>query len=91
MKAIINVKTETAVKRDAQRVAGELGLSLSAVINAYLRQFVRNREVAFSLTSRMSPELETLLGSVETDIQRKRNMSKTMSSAADLKKHLSSL
>ncbi|MBI4118716.1 MAG: type II toxin-antitoxin system RelB/DinJ family antitoxin, partial [Parcubacteria group bacterium] len=48
MKTVINIKTDKDVKKNAQGVAEELGLSLSAVINAYLRQFVRNKEIHFT-------------------------------------------
>lgn len=91
MKTVINVKTDKEVKKDAQKVAGDLGLSLSAVINAYLKQFVRNKEVYFSLIPRMSPELEKLLGKIEGDIEKKRNISPSISSERELKNYLSSL
>lgn len=41
MNSVINIKVEPKIKRQAQNVASSLGLSLSGVINAYLRQFVR--------------------------------------------------
>jgi len=91
MKTVINVKTDKEVKENAQKVAGDLGLSLSAVINAYLKQFVRNKEVYFGLVPRMSPELEKLLGKIEDDIKNKRNLSPAISSEKDLKNYLSSL
>ena len=47
MKVIINIKTEKEVKENAQRLAKELGLSLSDVLNASLRNFIRTREVYF--------------------------------------------
>lgn len=46
--AVINIKIDPKVKREAQAVAERLGFSLSAVINAYLRALVRTRTVAFS-------------------------------------------
>ena len=91
MKTVINIKTDKEVKKNAQKVAAALGFSLSAVINAYLRQFIRNKEVYFGLIPRMSPELEKLLGKIETDIQKRRNISPAFSSQRELKKHLSSL
>lgn len=91
MKALINIKTDKEVKKDAQKIAGNLGLSLSAIINAYLKQFVRNKEVYFSIVSKMTPELEKLLGSTETDIKNKRNLSKSISSKKELELYLSSL
>lgn len=90
MKTVINIKTEAEIKESAQALAERLGLSLSAVLNAYLRQFIRNREAYFTLAPRMSPELEDLLGRIEFDIQRNRNLSPEISSAGEVKRHFSS-
>jgi len=57
MKTVINIKTDKEVKKNAKKVAEDLGFSLSAVINAYLKQFVRNKEVYFGLVPQMSSEL----------------------------------
>lgn len=46
--AIVNVKVEPEIKRKAQEVADKLGLSLSAIIKAYLRELIRTRRVEFS-------------------------------------------
>ena len=63
--SVINVKTDKDIKKSAQRVAEELGLSLSTVINAYLRQFVRNKEIHLSAAPHMSAELEEFLRRLE--------------------------
>jgi len=91
MSTVINVKTEKEIKEKARKIAKEMGFSLSSLINAYLRHFLRSKEVYFSLAPKMSPELEELLGRVEFDIQRKRNLSKAISSKAELGKYLRSL
>jgi addiction module RelB/DinJ family antitoxin len=91
MKTVINIKTDKEVKRDAQKIASDLGFSLSAVINAYLKQFVRNKEVYFGVIPHMSSSLEKLLGEVEKDINNKRNISSAFSSKKEIDKHLSSL
>lgn len=91
MKTVINLKTDREVKKNAQKLAAELGFSLSSIINAYLRQFIRNKEVYFGLVPWMSPELEKLLGKVETDIEQKRNLSPALSSKREVKDYLSSL
>ncbi len=90
MKTVINIKTDWEVKKTAQELAKELGLSLSAVVNAYLKQFVRTKEVYFSSVPRMSATLENLLGEVEKDIKADRNLSKAISSEEELKKYLAS-
>ncbi|HLC70348.1 MAG TPA: type II toxin-antitoxin system RelB/DinJ family antitoxin [Patescibacteria group bacterium] len=48
MTSIINIKTDQKIKERAQKAAEDLGLSLSAVINAYLRQFVRTQTLFVS-------------------------------------------
>lgn len=87
---VINVKTEKDVKKNAQKVAEELGLSLSTVINAYLKQFVRNKEVHFTAAYRMSPELEKFLGRVEKDIAKGKNFAGPFSSGEDMDRWLNS-
>lgn len=47
--AVINIKTQPEVKAQAQRVARDLGLSLSSLINGFLKQFVKTKRVTFSL------------------------------------------
>ena len=81
---VINIKTDKEVKMGAQKVAEELGLSLSTVINAYLRQFVRNKEIHLSTAPHMSLELEEFLGRVEEDIRKKRNLSPVFSSGKEM-------
>ena len=91
MKTLINIKTDRDVKISAQKLAKELGLSLSAVVNAYLKQFVRSQAVDFSVAPQMSPELEKLLGRVEYDISRGKNLSPAMSCGEDIDKYFESL
>jgi len=87
---MISVKTEKSLKDQAKMVAHELGLSLSDVINESLRQMVKNREVTFSAVPRMTPELEVLLGKVEEDIKRGRNLSPAFKSAKEAVRYLHS-
>jgi addiction module RelB/DinJ family antitoxin len=47
--AVINIKTEVQTKKKAQLLASELGISLSALINSYLKQLVRTKKVELSL------------------------------------------
>lgn len=44
----IYIKTEKETKDKAKKVAKELGLSLSAVVNGFLKQFVKTKTVTFS-------------------------------------------
>ena len=91
MKTVINIKTDKDVKQHAQKVAEELGLSLSTVINAYLRQFIRNKEIHLSVAPRMSLELEKYLGDIEKDIAKRKNFSGPFSSKHELDAYFASL
>lgn len=46
--AVINIKADPRVKTKAQKIASELGFSLSALINGYLNQLIRNKAIYFS-------------------------------------------
>jgi addiction module RelB/DinJ family antitoxin len=48
--ATIFIKTEPKVKEQAQKAASELGFSLSSILNAFLRQFVKTKTIHFSVT-----------------------------------------
>ena len=54
--AVINIKTDPVVKAKAQKVASELGFSLSALINGYLNQLVKTKTVLFSATDKVPSE-----------------------------------
>lgn len=91
MKTLINIKADNDVKVKAKKIAEDLGLSLSAVINAYLKQFIRNKSVYFSAAPSMSPEFEKLLGAIENDIKHGKHISPKFSDAKTIKKYLASL
>jgi addiction module RelB/DinJ family antitoxin len=91
MRTIINIKAEKTVKEEAQKTAKELGLSLSTLINAYLKQFIRTKRVYFSLAPNVSHDLERLLGRTDFDISRNKNLSLPASSQKELDKYFTSL
>ena len=91
MKTVINIKTDRDVKLKAKKLAEELGLPLSVVINAYLRQFVRNKGVYFSVIPQMSKSAEKLLGVVEGDLKSGKHLSRAFSSSKEMDDHLDSL
>ncbi|OGY28522.1 MAG: hypothetical protein A3F33_03045 [Candidatus Woykebacteria bacterium RIFCSPHIGHO2_12_FULL_43_10] len=46
--AVVNVKIDQKLKKRAQKVASDLGFSLSSLINAYLKELTRTKTVTFS-------------------------------------------
>ena len=78
------------VKKNAQKIAGDLGLTLSAIINSYLKQLIRNKSIYLSTIPQMTPELEELIGRAEEDYKKKRNISPVFSDPDEMLKYLHS-
>ena len=52
---VITIKVDPVTKKEAQYTADALGLSLSAVLKGFLRQFIRTKTVTFSAPIREKP------------------------------------
>ena len=90
MKTVIHIKADKEVKENAQKAASDMGLNLSDVINAALRNFIRTREVIFSDSPEMTPEFEKYLEGIEEDIKHGRNLMGHFKSAEEMDKYLDS-
>jgi len=68
---ILNIKTDKNLKKAAQDTAGELGIPLSTAINAFLKQFVREKELVLS-AGRLTPTpyLQRILKEAEAEYVR---------------------
>lgn len=63
---VVNVRVKGEVKRQAQKVAEEMGLTLSALINGFLKQVIKTKTALF--TTKEEPTeylLQTLRDSKE--------------------------
>ncbi len=79
MKTVLNVKVDLKVKKEAQRVAKEMGLPMSIVVNNFLSNFIAEKQVIFTPRS-MNKVLEKRLIKIEKDTIEKKNISPTFSS-----------
>lgn len=61
---VINIKTTNEVKTQAQEIAKELGISLSSLINAYLKQLTRTKRVVFDLNPYPNEQTRQYLNNV---------------------------
>ncbi len=68
MNTVISVKVDKEVKESAQAVAKSAGLSLSALVNSYLRQVVATRRIELYAPEEMTPKLENMIAEVESEI-----------------------
>lgn len=89
MNTVISVRTNKDIKNQAAQVAESAGISLSALINSYLRQIVATRRIELYAPEPMTPKLESLVAEVEAELADGK-VSKKFSNAedflADLKK-----
>lgn len=71
---VINIKVESQIKRDAMILAEELGFTLSSVMNAFLKQFIRIRSVNFSIKGEeaFTPYALEMLKRADDDVKRGR-------------------
>ena len=90
MKTLINIRADEEVKESAQRLAKELGFPLSAVINAYLKEFIREQSLRISVEPRLRPEIGALLKKASLDYKRSRNLSPRLHEISEIKKYLHS-
>lgn len=58
MKTLLNIKVDKAEKEKAKRIAAQMGVPLSTIVNAHLREFIRTREFSVSLDPVLKPEIE---------------------------------
>lgn len=72
MKTILNIKTDKSLKIAAQNTASELGLPLGTVMNAFLRQFVREKELNLSASLKPSKYLMKIIAEAEEDLAKGR-------------------
>lgn len=91
MRTVAHIKIDSQVKTKAQTLAKDLGFSLSAVITAQLKQFIRDQGLRVGKTAQMSPYLEQLLGPIERDIRRGKNITKAITTSADLQRYFDSV
>lgn len=68
--AVINIKTDPKLKRLVQKKAQEFGLSLSSVLNVYLRKFLQAKSVEFSdVRLELTPWAKRMLKKSEEDFK----------------------
>ncbi len=69
MNTVISVKIDKDVKASAQEVANSAGLTLSTLVNAYLRQVAATRRIELYAPEQMTPKLERLIAEVEAELK----------------------
>lgn len=70
MSSVINFKTDEKLKKQAQQRADKIGLSLSMVLNLYLREFANASDVNVKIERTLSPTVLRKLSKAEEQIDK---------------------
>lgn len=65
----LHIKIDSDVKEEAQKIADELGLSLSAVTKALLKQFIRTKQLSVGMPEVPNEYLKRSLKQSEEDMK----------------------
>ncbi len=68
MNTVISVRTNSEIKDAAQELSRSAGISLSSLINSYLRQVVATRRIELYAPEPMTPKLENLIAEIEAEL-----------------------
>jgi len=70
MKTLLSIKTEPEVKAQAKKLAGEMGLTLSALVTIQLKEVIRSKQITVSVPDfTPTPYLEKRLEKADRDIK----------------------
>lgn len=74
-KTVLNVKIDKDLKEQAQEVAKSVGIPMSLVVSANLKDFIRTRTVTMTDIPQLKPEVVAELLKIEKDIKKRKDLS----------------
>lgn len=86
----MTIKIDKELKKRAQTTAKQIGIPLSTLINAYLREVSATGRVQFSAVEEMTPQMEKIIEQAEEEIAAG-EVSGPFDNVEDFIKHLDSL
>ncbi len=89
MKTTMHIKVDKDIKDKSADLASRLGLSLSTIVNASLRNFIKTETFSVSAGEEMTPYMASWMAEIEKDKKASKNISGPFNSIAKLKTHLS--
>lgn len=90
MNTMLSIKIDRALKNEARKTAQALGISLNAVINQYIREFVASRQAVFTEYEMPNAKTRRILRMAEKDIKNGKNIAGPFNSVDEFIKSLES-
>jgi len=88
MNTTILIKTNKALKKEASRLAKEMGVPLTTVVNAYLAQFVRDRKLSVSVDPSLTHKKLIEILAISDDMDKRKGVGIRTSDTDKLFEHL---
>jgi antitoxin component of RelBE/YafQ-DinJ toxin-antitoxin module len=70
MDTTMTIKIDKRLKAKAQETAKRIGIPLSTLIHAYLKEFSATGHIEFTATEEMTPQMERIIAEAEAEIAR---------------------
>ena len=67
---LMTFKTDPQVKQQAQKIASNLGFSLSSFLNAYLKKFIKDKSIYFTTNEEPTDYLIKSIQEAEDEIKK---------------------
>ena len=87
---MLSIKIDKTVKQNAQELAGKLGVSLNAIVNGYIKEFLIERKVTFTDHPMPNTRTQKVLDRLLADSKANRNIVGPFYTAEDMIKSLRS-
>lgn len=68
-KTVVTIKMDSETKKSAQALAADAGLTLSALVNSYLKQVIATRHIDLYIPEKMTPKMEKIIEEAEKEIK----------------------
>lgn len=89
-KTTMTIKIDKDLKRRAQATAAQIGIPLSTIVNAYLKEMSDTGRVQFKASEPMTPQMEKIIEEAEREIAAG-EISGPFHTSEEWEKHLDSL
>jgi DNA-damage-inducible protein J len=83
----VNIRMDSEIKEQADRLFNELGFNLTTAINAFVRQALRERAIPFYIKAGDSPPVRVAPGDRSELISRGRDLGRVLNVAEAFNRH----
>ena len=83
MKAILNIKTDIDVKKKAQKIAKEMGVPLSTIVNVQLKQLISERRVMLRAPLIPNARTRKAIDDARKELKKHKGISPTFNTTED--------